>query len=165
MKQKRSEYTALIQTLSSLSNAILLHSRRLARSHDVTGLELACLRWIAAGQPLTYDELTVRLDLPQTVVIDLVAALEARKLIRTEACEAKDGDFFLKLRVTPKGMAIVATAPPSVVERLAQVFPTLAPEDRADIVDALLFLTSEMEEHPTENPSSAPAWPLPNGSS
>ena len=123
---------SILRSLRRISRAIDLHSKQLARQHELTGPQLVCLREIARAEGVTPSALARAVSLSQGTVTGIVDRLVARGLATRER-SAGDRRQVL-LRLTAAGRAAVAAAPSPLHEdfraRLARL-----PEGEQAMID------------------------------
>ena len=162
-----SDYQFMMRTIARLANAAHLQSYRVAVSHDVTGLELVCLRWIAAGQPLSVSDLVLQSMIPQDILLTLMDALEARGLITiTLFDDERESDSVVLLALANAGWQVVENAQPPIAERLWRRIAPLPAEDKALLAEAGRLLTELLQaEEEAEQEDGRGRWPTFHGTS
>ncbi|MBX3274343.1 MAG: MarR family transcriptional regulator [Sandaracinaceae bacterium] len=123
---------SILRSLRRISRAIDLHSKQLARQHELTGPQLVCLREIARAEGVTPSALARAVSLSGGTVTGIVDRLVARGLATRE--RSADDKRQVLLRLTPSGRAAVAAAPSPLHEdfraRLARL-----PEGEQAMID------------------------------
>jgi DNA-binding MarR family transcriptional regulator len=136
-----------------------IHSQEIAASHNITGLTLECLRWIAAGQPVTTEDLSERFDISEGDLLDLLDSLHDQKLINISPVNQEDAPIRLELTLTTFGLAIVETAAVPPLDLLAPAVAQLPLDEIEKLTEGMrildrLLLDSESTEPPKES------WPV-----
>jgi len=160
-----SDFQTTLRAITRLTNAAHLQSRRVATSHGVTGLELECLRWVAAGHQMTFDELALQLMIPDNDLLEILEALEERGLIMaaTKDDEARTRDD-VHIALTSKGAQVVISAHPPISELLARRLAKLSIDEQMILAEAAYLLIAALDETPKEEQVSA-TWPSLQGTS
>jgi DNA-binding MarR family transcriptional regulator len=118
-----------------MTRAVDLHSKRLARVHQLTGPQLVCLRQIQREVTTTPTALAEAVSLSQGTVSGILDRLEARALLKRER-SGQDKRKFL-VRLTDAGRELIATAPSPLHEQFSTRLSAL-PEGEQAMIDWVL---------------------------
>jgi DNA-binding MarR family transcriptional regulator len=118
-----------------MTRAVDLHSKRLARVHQLTGPQLVCLRQIEREAITTPSALAKAVSLSQGTVTGILDRLEARQLVERER-SAEDKRKVL-VQLTAKGRDLVATAPSPLHEQFSSRLAAL-PEGEQAMIDWIM---------------------------
>ncbi|MBX3250939.1 MAG: MarR family transcriptional regulator [Myxococcales bacterium] len=136
----------ILVSIRRMTRAIDLHSRQLAKVHELTGPQLVCLRAIARSEVtdgITPTALAKSVSLSQATVTGILDRLEQRGLLRRERSSADKR--VVHLRVTPAGAALVGEAPSPLSERFRRQLASLPASEQA-VIDRVLRKVVEMME-------------------
>lgn len=136
----------ILVSIRRMTRAIDLHSRQLAKAHELTGPQLVCLRAIARSEQtngITPTALAKSISLSQATVTGILDRLEQRGLLRRERSSADKR--VVHLRVTPAGLSLVGEAPSPLSERFRRRLASM-PEAQQAVIDRVLREVVEMME-------------------
>lgn len=123
---------SILRSLRRISRAIDLHSKQLAKQHELTGPQLVCLREVAREEIATPSGLAKAVSLSQGTVTGILDRLEARGLVTRER-SAEDRRRIL-VRLTDPGREAVAVAPSPLHEQFRARLAAL-PEGEQAMID------------------------------
>ncbi|MCA9607329.1 MAG: MarR family transcriptional regulator [Myxococcales bacterium] len=123
---------SILRSLRRISRAIDLHSKHLAKQHELTGPQLVCLREIAREEIATPSGLAKAVSLSQGTVTGILDRLEARGLVTRER-SAEDRRRIL-VRLSDRGREMVAVAPSPLHEQFRARLAGL-PEGEQAMID------------------------------
>lgn len=126
---------SILLSLRRISRAVDLHSRQLAKVHDLTGPQLVCLRQLQSNAQMTPKALAVSVSLSQATVTGILDRLERRGLV-TRVRSTIDKRV-VHLAVTPAGRALIEDAPSPLSEVFRARLAALPKGDQASIDEAL----------------------------
>ncbi len=115
----------ILVALRQVMRAVDLHSRQLARSHDLTGPQAIVLRELeCADAALAPGELARRISLSAATVSDILKRLQGKELIR----RMPDPDDHRRVRIalSAAGRRRLAESPPLLQETFVSRFEALA---------------------------------------
>lgn len=163
---RSSNLLTILHTLGRFVRMTHVHSQEIGLSHNITGLSLECLRWIAAGQPLSTEDLSDRFDVDEHDLLDLLDSLHAAKLIAITPTSHSHGPLHLELTLTSVGLAVVETATPPPLDDIAPSLAKLPDEDLTKLAEAMDILNRSLDEQraPPSSDAHREAWPLVFGS-
>jgi DNA-binding MarR family transcriptional regulator len=118
-----------------MTRAVDLHSKRLARHHDLTGPQLVCLRQIARDAITTPSALARAVALSQGTVTGILDRLVARDVVRRERSTEDKRKILVQL--TERGRELVATAPSPLHETFSVRLAAL-PEGEQAMIDWIM---------------------------
>ena len=134
---------SILRSLRRIMRAVDLHSRQLARQHNLTGPQLVCLRRLSSADGLTHGELAEAVSLSQATVTGIVDRLEAQALVRRE--RSTSDRRAVRILLTEAGRKLAATAPSGLQERFATRLRALPGAEQAAIDAALRQIVAMME--------------------
>jgi DNA-binding MarR family transcriptional regulator len=126
---------SILRSLRRMSRAVDLHSKHLAKQHELTGPQLVCLREILRRGSATPTTIAHAVSLSQGTVTGILARLEARQLL-TRA-KSTDDKRKVHLQVTERGKQLVAQAPSPLHEQFSGRLAALHDGEQA-IIDWVL---------------------------
>lgn len=133
----------MLVALRRVMRAVDLHSRRLVRSHGLTGPQAVLIGEVIASQGLTAGDLARRVNLSQATVTDIVKRLEARGLL------SRRRDIHDKRRVlistTRAGQTIYASAPPLLQQTFVERFESLPDWEQSLLLSAMQRIAALMD--------------------
>jgi MarR family transcriptional regulator, lower aerobic nicotinate degradation pathway regulator len=134
---------AVLDCVRRLVRALRESSREAERRVGISGAQLFVLQQLAAGPALSVSELAERTLTHQSSVSAVVRRLAAAGLIaRSQSVtDRRRAD----LRLTARGRAMVASAPPLMQERLISAVRQLPPGRRERLASALLEVADRMQ--------------------
>ena len=134
---------SVLQSIRRINRAIDLYSRQLSAACHLTGPQLACLRQLEGGGPVTMSELAAVVSLSPATVSGILDRLESRGLIARER-QVEDKRRVL-VRLTPAGLGAVRDAPPPLQEQFSRRFRALSSTRQAALDRALRQIVAMME--------------------
>lgn len=123
---------SILRSLRQISRAIDLHSKQLAKQHELTGPQLVCLREILREQIATPSALAKAVSLSQGTVTGILDRLERRGLVTRERSHEDRRRILVQL--TELGREMVAVAPSPLHEQFRGRLETL-PEGEQAMID------------------------------
>jgi len=138
----RYEDTILV-SIRRMSRAIDLHSRALAREHQLTGPQLICLLELSRAGTMSASELARAVALSQPTVTGILDRLESRGVITRKRSEVDRRRR--EIRLTVAGEALVDDAPSPLQDRFRRRLGAL-PEGEQAMLDWVLRRVVEMME-------------------
>ncbi len=134
---------SILRALRRISRSIDLYSRHLARTHQLTGPQLICLRELSKSGAISPGQLARDVSLSAATVTGILDRLEHRGLVRRRR-NPKDKRRVIT-SITAAGRELVAAAPAPLHHRLASGLERLSMEDQAQIASALESVVEMME--------------------
>jgi len=134
---------SVLRSIRRLMRAVDLYSRQLRAACDLTGPQLACLRQIGVGGPMTLSDLAARVSLSPATVSGILDRLEAKAMVSRERQADDKRRVFASL--TREGRAAVRRAPPPVREQFSRQFRALSGRKQAELERALRDIVAMME--------------------
>ncbi len=134
---------SILLSLRRMMRAIDLHSRQLARHHELTGPQLVCLRFVARSSDTTPTALARGVSLSQATVTGILDRLEARGLVTRVRSSADKRKVHVK--VTERGQAMILDAPSPLSEEFSKRLGAL-PEGEQAMFDWVLSRVVELLE-------------------
>ncbi|HJK94791.1 MAG TPA: MarR family transcriptional regulator [Polyangiaceae bacterium LLY-WYZ-15_(1-7)] len=134
---------SILVSIRRMTRAIDLHSRQLAKQHELTGPQLVCLRQIHREEETSPTKLARTVSLSQATVTGILDRLERDGLVRRER-SARDKRKVL-LSLTDKGLKLVRAAPSPLSEEFRSRLASL-PEGEQAMIDWILRRVVEMME-------------------
>jgi DNA-binding MarR family transcriptional regulator len=128
--------------LRQICREIDLHSRRLAREHDLTTPQLLCMRQLHHEGLMMPSELAERVALSQATVTGILDRLSSRGFIRRRR-DPSDGRRVI-LTVTEEGEKALAAAPRPLHDRLASKLAEMPASERTRIASTLTLVATIM---------------------
>lgn len=138
----RFEETIVI-SIRRMTRAVDLHSRQLAKTYELTGPQLVCLRQIRASARLTPKELASRVSLSQATVTGILDRLERRDLVRR--VRSTQDKRVVHLELTSAGAELIDYAPSPLSERFRDRLGALQEGEQA-MIDWVLRRVVDMME-------------------
>ena len=132
-----------VEILHRIFQAVDLFSRQILRDFGVSGPQVWALRTIASSQVVNMGTLARRMHLHMSTVTGIIDRLEAGKLV-LRARSPQDARV-MELRLTPKGRAILATAPEPPRSKAARRLGRLPTRDLRRVQSALRVLARAMD--------------------
>ncbi|MDX1594644.1 MAG: MarR family transcriptional regulator [Gammaproteobacteria bacterium] len=132
----------VLVALRRLMRAVDLHSKRLMRSHGLSGPQWLVLRALADGE-CTVGELARRMRLSQATVADILGRLHGRGLVARNRSSA-DRRCVLNGLATA-GRRKLEEAPPPLQAAFVERFSRLPSREQRRLHDALLQLAGLMD--------------------
>ncbi|MCC7410950.1 MAG: MarR family transcriptional regulator [Gammaproteobacteria bacterium] len=151
----------ILITLRRIMRAVDRHSRALVRRHGLTAPQAIVLRAVTANGSVSIGALARAVNLSQATVTDIVARLEARRIVERRRDESDKRRVLVS--PTPAGRELLAGAVPLLQERfvaelhrledweqtwLLASLQRIAAMMNADAVDAAPLLSSEPIDAP-----------------
>ncbi|MCK9462519.1 MAG: MarR family transcriptional regulator [Proteobacteria bacterium] len=134
---------SILRSLRRIMRAVDLHSRQLARQHNLTGPQLVCLRRLSTQDGITHGELAEAVSLSQATVTGIVDRLEMQGLVRRE--RSTEDRRAVRILLTDNGRKIIRSAPSGLQERFATRLRGLSKNEQAAIDRALRQIVIMME--------------------
>jgi DNA-binding MarR family transcriptional regulator len=134
---------SILRSLRRIARSVDLHSRQLARKHELTGPQLVCLRQIQREAITTPSALARAIHLSQGTVTGILDRLEGRNLVSRE--RSRHDKRHVLLRLTETGEELVARAPSPLHEQLSGRLAALPEGEQASIDWILQRLVTLME--------------------
>ena len=136
-------YETILWSLAHIAHACEKQSRDLASSHNLTGLELACLRRVVTAEGATIDELVQRSPLSRETLIEVHERLGARRLVVVHKRDPDSGSLFVEPTVEGKNVAL--SAAPPIHERFAEALMDLEEDEQRAIADSFRTVVEMIE--------------------
>lgn len=133
----------VIAALRRITRAIDLHSRLLMKSCGLTAPQLAALRALDRGEPLTAGAVARKIHLGQATVSGILNRLEKRDLI-TRSRDVRDRRSVM-LQLTEAGRELVSRAPSPLQEQFHRRLSKLAAWEQTMILATLQRIASMMD--------------------
>lgn len=134
---------SILLALRRITRAIDLHSRHLAKTYNLTGPQLVCLRELARDGTTSPGELAKKVSLSAATVTGILDRLETRRLVRRRR-NPKDKRRVI-VSLTEEGQQLAASAPPPLHHRLSQGLGALPETEQAAIDESLARVVAMME--------------------
>lgn len=158
----------ILQSLRRIIRAVEIHSKKLDQNFQITGPQLGCLMAIRENGPLTTSGLAQKVYLSPSTIVGIVDRLEEKGLISRRRGDRDRRQVLVC--VTEAGERLLATAPSSLQDSLAdalknlpeleQVSITLALERVVDLMEAGRIEASPvLETGPIDSPPTARTKP------
>lgn len=134
---------SVLRSIRKIMRAVDIYSRKLRMTCDLTGPQLACLRYIYSEEATTLSQLAAGVSLSPATVSGIVDRLEAREmLIRKRQVEDKRR---VLITLTKAGRTAVGRAPPPLQEQFSRQFQALPARRQAGLERALRQIVAMME--------------------
>ena len=145
---------AKLRDVESLENSVLRSIRRIMRAVDIysrhlrmvcnlTGPQLACLRFIQSESPSTLSQLADGVSLSPPTVSGIVDRLEDRGLVTRE--RQRDDKRRVLIALTKTGRSTLQRAPSPLQEQFSHQFRALPNRRQAGLERALRQIVTMME--------------------
>lgn len=126
---------AVLKALRKISRAVDLHSRQIDRQVGLTLPQLVVLGCARDLGEVTSRAISEEAELSPATVVGILDKLEAKGLV--ERYRSRIDRRIVHTRLTEKGAATLAAAPPPLGHAFEQAFLKHPPETRAQTIDAL----------------------------
>ncbi len=130
-----SELRALQKAIRRIARAVDLHSRRIDRQIGLTLPQLVVLTCVRDLGEVTGRAISAEADLSPATVVGILDKLEEKGLI--ERYRSKLDRRIVHTRLTERGQAKLAAAPPAFGPAFARAFDVLPQDSRDTIISAL----------------------------
>jgi DNA-binding MarR family transcriptional regulator len=147
-----------IAALRRIMRALDLQSRKLARSHGLTGPQALLLKEISLSGSITVGELAERASLSQATVTDILLRLEKRGLVIRQRSSADKRCVLVTATAT--GKSLIAGPLPLLRQRFVDEFQQLREWEQTQLLASLQRIADMMsreETVATREESSRPA--------
>lgn len=134
---------SILLSLRRITRAIDVYSRHLAKTYNLTGPQLVCLRQLARDGASSPGELAKQVSLSAATVTGILDRLETRRLVRRRR-NPKDKRRVI-VALTKEGRELAASAPPPLHSRLSKGLAELPQTEQAAIEEALRSVVAMME--------------------
>lgn len=134
---------SILVSLRRMARAVDLHSRQLAKEHELTGPQLVCLRYVQGHDGVTPKSLATAVSLSQATVTGILDRLERRGLV--SRMRSTIDKRVVHLAVTDAGRELVAEAPSPLSEAFRARLAAL-PDGEQGMIDWVLRRMVEMME-------------------
>lgn len=139
-------FTEVLIAIRRIMQAVVVHSRYLAREYGLTGPQLFVLNTLHGAGGLTVSELARRVNVSQATMTGILLRLEKHGLVeRRRSAEDKRRVI---ATVTPAGRRILASPPPMLQQTFMTAFARLEPWEQSQILSSLHRVASLMEAAP-----------------
>jgi DNA-binding MarR family transcriptional regulator len=125
----------VLQALRRIIRAVDLHSRKLWKSHRITGPQLVCLLAIQELQPVIASAVARHVHLSPSTLVGILDRLQARGLVARRRDTRDRRLVFLSL--TDTGSQLLRDAPSPLQDRLAEALRYLDPSEQGMIAASL----------------------------
>jgi len=132
-----------VAALRRIMRAVDLHSRRLLEDHGLTGPQLAMLRELERGGPLSAAAIAGRVHLSRATVTGILARLQARALVARHPAP-RDGRS-VEISLTEAGARTLARAPSLLQDRFRSELSLLADWEQLQLLATLERIASMMD--------------------
>lgn len=129
--------------LRRIMHAVDIHSRRLIRTHGLTGPQLLILKQLIASGELTIGALAKRLNITQATATEIVQRLQKRGFVEKIRSTTDKRRVFVT--PTPEALTRFQNAPPLLQERFAQRLQALEDWERNLLLSSLQRIASLMD--------------------
>jgi DNA-binding MarR family transcriptional regulator len=147
-KGAKTHYETILWALAHIAHACEIQSRELASSHNLSGLEFACLRRIVETNGETLEHMLAHSPLSERTLVEIYERLESRHLVTIFRDER--GEKLVGIEPTEAGIAHAYSAPPPIHERFADALMQL-PEDEQEAIATSFRRVVELIEEETAN--------------
>jgi len=134
--------SAIVAALRRIMRGVEMHSRRLFEEHGLTAPQLATLRVIGAGGPITPAAIADRVHLSRGTVTGILARLEQHGLVARRPAAADRRSVVLEL--TAEGRERLRRAPSLLQERFRQELSLLAEWEQTLLLSTLQRIATMM---------------------
>jgi DNA-binding MarR family transcriptional regulator len=141
---------AILRSLRRIQRANELYSRQLAQSHNLTGPQLLCLRFLKSQQQSTASAMAREISVSQATMTGILDRLERRDLVLRQRCTEDKRRVWLRL--TPQGHALISMAPSGLQQGFLARLGQLPPQEQVKLRTTLEQIASMMEAPATEAP-------------
>lgn len=150
---------SVLRSIRRIMRAVDVYSRELRAACDLTGPQLACLRYVRANGPVALSQLAQGVSLSPATVSGIVDRLEGRALLTRE--RQSEDKRRVRIGLTRAGRAAVHSAPPPLQEQFSRQFRSLSSRKQTALERSLREVVAMMEaEELDASPILAPPGDL-----
>lgn len=143
---------AILRSLRRIQRANELYSRQLAQSHNLTGPQLLCLRYLSSQPQSTASAIAREIAVSQATITGILDRLERRDLLLRQRCTQDKRRVWVTL--TPQGRDLILAAPSGLQQGFLARLGQLSAQEQAQIRDTLEKITAMMEAPPEPQAAS-----------
>ena len=155
MTDDRDDADRMFKAMRRIAHAIDLRSHEIARSVGLTIPQIVLLASVRDRGEVTTREISRSADMSAATVVSVLDKLEERGLV--QRYRSTVDRRVVHTRLTPRGAAVLASAPPLLDEGFRRSLAGLPRAERAALIGALERIADMMDAREVMAPAELPA--------